>query len=214
MKVYFISGLGADERAFGQLELPGVEPVYLNWIPPLQKESMESYAGRMAEKITEPDPIIIGLSFGGMIAIEIAKQIRVKKLILISSAKGEQELPLFFKMGRYIPLYKLIPIRVNFLTEPFILFFNGVKNKEQKKAIREIINNKTIADFNAWAVDRIVHWKNRTLPANLVHIHGDADKLLPYKYVKADYTIHGGGHFMIVNQAKELSALLQKLIAF
>jgi hypothetical protein len=94
-----------------------------------------------------------------------------------------------------------------------ILFFNGVKNKEQKKAIREIINNKSIGNFNAWAVDSIVHWENKTIPANLVHIHGNADRLLPYKYVKADHTINGGGHFMIVNQAKELSVLLQKLIA-
>ncbi len=111
MKVYFISGLGADDRVFRQLNLPGIEPVYLNWITPIKNESIESYAGRMAEKITESNPVIVGLSFGGMIGMEIAKLIPVKKLILISSAKGEKELPPYFLMGRSVPLYKLFPVR-------------------------------------------------------------------------------------------------------
>ena len=43
MKVYFISGLGADEKAFQLLQLPGVEPVHLNWMPPLKKESIDCF---------------------------------------------------------------------------------------------------------------------------------------------------------------------------
>lgn len=212
MKVYFISGLGADERAFQKLALKNVEPVYLNWIAPLKKESIEAYAKRMAASITEPNPMIIGLSFGGMMAIEIAKIIPVKKLILISSAKGEKELPLFFKAGRYIPLHKLFPSKANFITTPFILFANGVKNEEQRKRVIEIINSSDNENFNRWAVDRIVHWTNKETPAPVVHIHGNADKLLSYRYVKADHTIKNGGHFMIVNQAEEISDLLNKII--
>lgn len=97
MKIYFLSGLGADESVFKALHLPGVERVYLNWIEPLPKESMEAYAQRMANRIAEPNPIIIGLSFGGMMAMEIAKLITVKQLILVSSAKTAKELPPYFR---------------------------------------------------------------------------------------------------------------------
>jgi hypothetical protein len=31
-KVYFISGLGADKRAFSFLDLSFCEPVFINWI--------------------------------------------------------------------------------------------------------------------------------------------------------------------------------------
>jgi len=212
MKVYFISGLGADERAFQSLELNNIEPIYLNWIAPLKRESIESYAKRMAEGITEPNPVIVGLSFGGMVAIEIAKIIAVRKLILISSAKGRNELPPYFRAGRYIPLHKVLPVSGTFLITPIIFYVNNIKNKNQKKILKEIINSSSNKVFIQWAVDRIVNWNNKEKPTNIVHIHGDADKLLPYKYVKADHTIKNGGHFMIVNQAKEISALLNKLI--
>jgi pimeloyl-ACP methyl ester carboxylesterase len=210
-KVYFISGLGADERVFQRLELPGIEQVHLGWLVPQKKETFESYARRMAERITEPEPVIVGLSFGGMLAIEISKIIPVKKLIIISSAKGEKELPSFFKMGRVIPLHKIIPPRITGVTA-FVLFnLLGVKDKVQKQTLKEMVNNCP-EGFVRWAVDTVVHWKNAELTASLVHIHGDADWLLPYKNVQADHTIHNGGHSMIMSRSKEISELLQKLI--
>jgi pimeloyl-ACP methyl ester carboxylesterase len=211
MKVYFISGLGADERVFQRLELPGIEQVHLGWITPLPNETFESYARRMAERITEPEPVIVGLSFGGMLSIEISKIIPVKKLILISSAKGEKELPAFFKTGRIIPIHKIIPPRITGVTAVVLFYLLGVKDKIQKQTLKEMINNCP-AGFVRWAVDTIVHWENKETPANLVHIHGSKDWLLPHKNVYAHYTIHNGGHSMIMSHSEEISVLLQKLV--
>ena len=212
MKVYFISGLGADEKAFQALDLPIVEKIHLHWITPLHKESIESYAKRMAEKIDEKNPVIIGLSFGGMMAIEIAKIITVQKIIIISSAKGKMELPPYFSICRYIPLHKILPIRTISMNEKAMFYIFGTRNEEQKQNLKNIINN-TVEGFNNWAIDSIVKWKNTEIPKNLVHIHGDADKLLPFRYVKADYTISNGGHFMIVNQANDISRIIQNLLS-
>jgi len=52
----------------------------------------------MREKITEPDPVLIGLSFGGIMCTEIAKQIPVEKIIIISSIKHSGELPFWMKV--------------------------------------------------------------------------------------------------------------------
>ena len=212
MKVYFISGLGADEKAFQALVLPGIQPIHLNWFPPLKKENMAVYAKRMSYLITEAEPVIIGLSFGGMMAVEIAKTIPVKKLILISSAKGKQELPPYFTVCRYLPLHKILPLRLISLNTKMMFYIFGTRTEEQKKNLTAIIQN-TNGGFNQWAINQVVHWNNQQTPANLEHIHGSADKLLPCRYVKADHTIQQGGHFMIVNQSKELSALLLKLMA-
>lgn len=211
MKVYFLSGLGADEKAFQALELPDVERVYLNWIVPVKGESIESYAKRMAERIAEPDPIIIGLSFGGMVAIEIAKLIPVKKLILISSAKGKKELPPYFTICRYFPLHRFLPLSLISSNEKMMFYVFGTRNEEQKKNLVAIIKG-SVEGFNKWAINRIVSWRNTETPANVYHIHGNADRLLPYRFVHPDFTITNGGHFMVVNQAKEISGILQKLI--
>jgi hypothetical protein len=39
-KVYFISGLGADERIFQYLNLEGIEPVFIQWLEPFSKEKI------------------------------------------------------------------------------------------------------------------------------------------------------------------------------
>ncbi|MCH5689430.1 alpha/beta hydrolase [Niabella sp. W65] len=53
----------------------------------MPREPYKDYVLRMAEKIQEDNPVIIGVSFGGMVALEIAKIRPVKQVILVSSIK-------------------------------------------------------------------------------------------------------------------------------
>lgn len=203
-KIYFISGLGADESAFVALELPGIERVYLNWMEPLKGERIEQYAFRMAERITEPNPIIVGLSFGGMMAMEIAKLINVQQIILISSAKTRKELPPYFTACRFIPMHRILPLQSIALNTKLMSFFFGARNKLQQEKLKAIIQN-TIRGFNAWAVNEVVNWKNETIQAPVFHLHGNADHLLPHRYLQADVLIEGGDHFMVFHKAKVVS---------
>ncbi len=207
MKVYFLSGLGADATAFQALNLPGVEPVHLDWMNPVSGETIQSYAARMAQRITTPNPMIVGLSFGGMLAVEITKIIPVKQLILVSSAKSFHELPPWFRVCRYLPFHKVLPLRY-ISTHPRIMFhIFGSRNKAQEQQLASIIQN-SLQGFNQWAIDKVVNWRNESTPAQVIHIHGKEDNLLPFRYVSADYTIEKGGHFMIVNNAAEISAII------
>lgn len=81
MNVYFISGLGVDERAFKNIILPENYSVHnIRWIELLEKESLESYSTRLIAQIDQQKPFaLVGLSFGGMIAAEISNQIPVNK---------------------------------------------------------------------------------------------------------------------------------------
>ncbi len=65
-------------------------------------------------------------------------------------------------------------------------------------------------EFNEWAVDQVIRWKNEEIPANLVHIHGTSDRIFPHFYINDAIWIKGGTHFMIVNRAKEISKILMK----
>ena len=112
MKAYFISGLGADKKAFRRIKLPsGYEPVYLDWIPPQKNESLTNYARRFSSLIKNDDAfILIGLSFGGMLASEIARLRRPMKTIIISSLASSSELPWYFKQAGKIGLHKAVPM--------------------------------------------------------------------------------------------------------
>lgn len=210
-KIYIFSGLGVDHRVFDHLDFGDLDITHVKWIKPEFKESLTSYAKRIAEKIVAPDPVLIGLSFGGMLSIEISKLIPVEKVILIASAKTKNELPRGFLMKCLIKLRRFIPQHGFTRPNRIAYWFFGVKAKEEKQLLRDILKDTDPAFFS-WAINGIVNWQNVTLPANCIHIHGDRDRIIPIKNVKADYVIEGGGHFMTVNKAKEIEDIIKSII--
>lgn len=102
-KVYYISGLGADKRAFSFLDLSFCEPVFVDWISPLKKESLKNYALRLRQQINEEHPVVVGVSFGGMLAAEMAKADEQMKVIIIASNKSADEFPAYLRFGKYFP---------------------------------------------------------------------------------------------------------------
>ena len=108
-KVYFISGLGADKRAFSFLDLSFCEPQFIEWIKPLEKESLKSYALRLRKQIPEEHPTVVGVSFGGMLATEMAKEDKLMNVIIIASNKSSAEFPAYLRVGKYLPVYKWLP---------------------------------------------------------------------------------------------------------
>lgn len=210
--VYFISGLGADKRAFTFLDLSFCNPVFIDWIKPEKKETLPQYALRLKEQITDTEPVIVGVSFGGMLASEMALADPSVRAIIISSNKVKKEFPRFLLAGKYVPVYKWIP--VGLLKKGTVLrtAFFGPKGEKQRQVFNAILRDSDFS-FTKWAIEAILHWKNDRKPENVTHIHGTADKLLPYKRVEDDHAIKGGSHLMIMNNAEEISDLLRQLIA-
>ena len=206
--VYFFSGLGADERVFQFLDLSFCKPVFIQWNLPLENESIEDYASRLLEQIKDEAPILIGVSFGGMMAVEVVKLITTEKVILISSAKSKHEIPFYFKAAGKIHAHKFIPTSLlqNFNRINNFLF--GVKTEEEKVLLKSIIQ-ETNPQFLEWAMDKIMHWQNECIPNKLVHIHGSNDKILPINFVKADIMIENGTHFMIVQHSLEIGKIMK-----
>lgn len=210
-KAYFISGLGADKRVFSLLDLSCCEPVFIDWIEPLKNESLQSYALRLRQLIPEISPVIVGISFGGMLVMEMAKADKNIKGIIIASSKTHHEIPAVLRIGNYFPLYKWTPSSVSKYIIRHNTWLLCDKDPAHKKLIREIIATSDMK-FVRWAIGAILHWKNTIVPSNIIHIHGTADKLLPYKLVKADYSIKDGTHVLTLDKHHELSPILKMLI--
>jgi pimeloyl-ACP methyl ester carboxylesterase len=209
--IWCISGLGADEKAFSKLTIEGYELKVIPWLKAVPGEDLVTYAARMSEPITDEDPILMGLSFGGIICSEIAKQRPVKLIILISSIKTAGELPFWLRSVGKLSLHKLFPMRSSKLTAPFQNIFLGVTNAEDKR-IATAYRKASDPLYTRWAIDLIVHWKNDIRHPQLFHIHGTRDRIFPLRYLKADYTVANGGHFMIMNRAGEVSSYINEVL--
>ena len=209
--LYCISGFGADERVFGKLDFADNDVHFIQWKIPEKKESLAHYAERMRQEIVHSNPIVIGLSFGGMMAVEIAKIISTEKIILMSSIATVDEMPFSMKLAGALHVNKFIPLRPSAILAPLENYNLGVRTPEEKKLVSEYRKNINLV-YSAWAIEQILQWKNRWYPENAVHIHGSRDHIFPLKYIRADYVIQGSGHLCLMDKSDEVSKVLQQII--
>jgi pimeloyl-ACP methyl ester carboxylesterase len=193
------------------LEFPGFENVFIPWLRPLKNEAIEEHARRLSAVITEPNPILVGLSFGGILAIEVAKILAGAKLILISSMKTRSEVPYYFRLAGKMQLHRLLPIRLLKWSSPVTYWLFGVRRSAEKKVLKDVLKN-TDSFYLRWAFAQIVNWSNRTVRPEIIHIHGLSDHLLPVRFVKADKKITGGGHLMVMTHAAQVNRLLKEIL--
>lgn len=205
--LYCISGLGADERIFAHLNVPGVNLVHLPWVSHEPKDTIASYAKKMATLIKEETPMILGLSFGGMVAVEITKLRPVKQTILVSSAKSKRELPEFDGSLKFFINHNLIPYRL-FKKPNAILYEKFGAKSEDDKNILNLIMKDTDTHFLGWAFKAMLNWQNIIVPPKIIHIHGTDDKVIPPANITPNYWINNGSHMMIYNRADAINEIL------
>lgn len=212
-KVYLISGLGADRRAFRKLNFPaGLEVVHLDWLPALKNESLPDYAMRLAEKIDTSSPFyLVGLSFGGMLATEISRQLKPIHTFLISSTPTFKELPWYYRMVGALSLQKLLPLALLKKANSIGLKIMGAQSPEERKLLQQLVLDSDPV-FMKWALTCILTWRNLERPANLTQLHGTSDYILPAKYTKPDFTIKGAGHFMVYANATEINSYIESVL--
>ena len=209
--IYCISGLGADERVFSGLQLPGFNIHYIQWILPEKNETIEHYAGRLLSQVTHPDPILIGVSFGGIMCIEMAVQIPTATVIIVSSIRSPAEMPLWMRVSGRLKLNRLLPMRSFRLIQPIENYNLGVKSAVERKMVNDYRKNVDTR-YSNWAVNAILNWKNKKAPERLFHIHGDKDRIFSIKRVRPDYTIALGGHLVIMQQPAEVNACIKAIL--
>lgn len=213
-RIYFVSGLGADERVFQFLEIPEVEKIHIHWIPTIKGESLQNYCQKLIQQIpTVEDSAIVGVSFGGIVAQEIAKLLDFKLVIIISSVKSISEFPWHFRLMRWIRIDKAIPEDKNAISKTHGITEKmfGVQNEKEKKILRAVLDDIDPI-FIKWAIGAMMGWNQKVPEVGLIHIHGDLDKVFPTKNIKNYIKVIGGGHLMLLNRAKEISEIIQSKI--
>jgi len=207
-RIHLISGLGADEKVFSNLDLQGYTTSYVPWLTPHKKERITAYAARMAEQINDPAPVILGVSFGGMMGIEISKLLPVQKLFIVSSIKTVRELPRWMRVVGAMQLNKFLPTKSYKYTEKVDNNRLGVSTAEEKEMVRAYRRNANPV-YVEWAINEVLNWKNDWHPETIVHIHGDNDRIFPVKKIGDAHVLKGGTHMMIYNRASEIASIVR-----
>ena len=212
--VYFMPGLAASSLIFERIDLPQelFEVHLLDWELPIGEESLTDYARRMAQKITDPNPVLIGVSFGGILVQEMAVFLNPQKVIIISSVKSNLEFPRRMKIAKTTKAYKLIPTSIFSNMEKLSAFSFGKSIAQRLKLYERYLSVRDVKYLD-WAIERIVLWDRTQVDKSVVHIHGDADEVFPIQYISDCIVVKGGTHIMILSKYKWLNENLPAIIA-
>ncbi len=213
MNVYLLGGLGADTRVFHKLQWDKhITPIIIDYLQPLPKEPLNNYAQRLLQLINTNQPFaIVGLSFGGWVTMALLQYVHPRHIILISSNATIKELPLHYKLTSIFHLHKLMPVGLGKKLNVVSKIMMGVKQPDNVALLQQIFATSNTA-FTKWAINVIMRSKFETAPSNIVRIHGDKDYILPIKNQKPNYVIKNGGHLIILENATEISAILNSIL--
>lgn len=212
--VYFMPGMAASPKIFENIKLPEdkFEIFFLEWCLPIDNESIKDYAKRMAEHITHQNPVLIGVSFGGVLVQEIAEIIKARKVIIISSVKCNAEFPRRMRFAKKTHVYRLFPTRIMQRVEWLSKIAVGNNMVSRKLQLYEKYLSVRDKKYLDWAFKTIILWDRAVADNKVVHIHGDNDEVFPPKYLNGYIPVKGGTHIMIINKFKWINENLPRII--
>jgi pimeloyl-ACP methyl ester carboxylesterase len=212
--VYLFPGQGSDERLFKHLELPpGCDTVHITYPVPDKHEDLHTYALRFISRIDTTSPfILIGVSLGGMICTELTDTLSPHKTILISSAKSGDELPGRYTFLKQFPIDRVIPPGVIKAGARILQGIVEPDRKNDPETFKSMLKEKDPVYLKR-TVEMITKWDRTSYSDRIVHIHGNKDHTIPVKDVKADYIVEGGSHMMMITRAREINAIIRKILS-
>ncbi|MEM6778670.1 MAG: alpha/beta hydrolase [Planctomycetota bacterium] len=193
-----------QRHAFPQLVVP-------KWPKPQGDDTLDTYSERLAhEWRTSGDIVVGGASFGGIVALHVAKHLDPKAVILIGSIRSPAELPHLVRclrpfaiLARFAPLRLLklccLPLHLS-IARRLVPHLHGLARQFQ--GCDPVVFR--------WSLARILDWSSTpTANCPTFQIHGERDFVLPRRYTNPDRVIRGGGHVISLTHPSQVTEFIQ-----
>lgn len=203
-RVYLIPSPDMKQRAIDLMRLDNHEIIALT-LPQIDENStLQNIAVHLRNQIEDQSPFLLGVCFGSVLALVLAKEIPAKKIVTVSSPRCSQDIPKLHKIAGYA--FLLAP------TWPIALAGRSL-NYTLKKILKTQIHIPRIwlkAKQNKFIVRCLLCPSMTSETFSAHHIHGDKDWLFPLIKKEGVTFIHGGGHFLMTEKPKSLLKAIDK----
>lgn len=206
-------GLAANPTIFEMIKLPEdkFKIHWLDWLLPKPQESLVDYSARLCKRVKHENPVLIGVSFGGIIVQEMAQLMKVQRVIIISSVKCDKELPRRMRFAKCTKVFRILPTSLARHVDAFEKLAVGDFAKKRAKLYKKYLSITDIRYLD-WAIERMVCWERPEPYPGVIHIHGDKDEIFPFKYIEGCIKVPDGTHIMIINRFRWFNEHLENII--
>lgn len=213
MTLYVISGLGADFSVLRRIHFPSnVKVKFLPWIIPQKNERWEDYIQKMAQQIDRSEPFsLLGYSFGGILAQEIAARLPAEKVIILGSPRHHRETSKLVRLGQITRLPTVLPT-IFYGEKGSQLYFRLRRLATGKKSTIGVYFQVRDAYYLKWSVEKILKWRAPAIP-KVIQILAGRDLLFPASRAHPDYVIPRATHLFPVTHSAEVSVILAEIFS-
>lgn len=213
-RLILFSGMGGDARLMRPLRVPGVEQLTPEHVEPLDGETLADHARRVADGhgIDAAD-VVGGASFGGMIAAEIARQRKVRGLVLLGSCTQPSRLPASYRFVE--KLQPLIPDQLLALrTLRLLVRARFAPTTEEAMdtliAMARDCPPRQLREFARMTMD----WEGADrVDCPVLALHGDGDAIIPPGAAREGHIVlKNAGHSFTLTHADETSAHIARFV--
>lgn len=214
-RIIMVPGMGADGRLFGPQQAAGlpIEPAPM--VMPHRGDDIPTYAARVRDALDLSGSYAVGgVSFGGMVACELAQICRPRFLLLIASCRGGRAIPTYYHVAEWLSRLLPSPIiqRRCMASSRFMAKLEHL-NLEQYHLIRDMSISLPVP-FLRRVGRMILRWKGpAAFPCPVHQLHGEKDRIIPLNRVTPDTVVPGGGHLINLTHASIVNAYIQRILA-
>jgi len=204
--------MGADERLFGPQHAHGFDFEVPHMPIPEPGDDMPAYAARVRGLLALDGPCVIGgVSFGGMLACELAALCPARCVLLIASCPSRSAIPRYYWLAERVS--RFLPdglIRRRCVASSRLLARLESLNHQQYRLIRDMSIDVPVL-FLRRVGRMILRWDGApSLSCPRYHIHGQLDRVIPLKGNKPDEIVPDGGHLINLTHADQVNRFIER----
>lgn len=198
-QLIFFSGIGADERLLEPQLRAFPELIVPPWLMPGESESISHYAQRWAARLPLREPFYLGgISFGGLVALEMARYVRPTGVFLLSSCRNAKYINGLYRLALLAP--SVVP---RWLTRAVISTFGGPGltwheglDAQSSELITRIAKSP-VMPIVEWGGRQMATWRlNVKLTCPIHQIHGALDTAIYPQPRQTDLLVPDGRHLV------------------
>ena len=207
--------MGADERLLGPQRDHGFVFEAPRLPVPELGDDLPRYARRMRDRLGLTGSCAVGgVSFGAMVALEMARICPARRVIMIAGCRSGSSLPRRYHVLEW--LSRLLP--------------DGVLDRRRETACRRMAQAEDLDDAGfelirdmargtpiellRRASRMILCWRGPlSMPCLVHHIHGDSDPIIPIEGVTPDEVVSGGGHLINLTHAPQVNRFIERCLS-
>lgn len=201
---FMLPGLGADHRVFEEQirDFPHLRTP--SWIRPRDRETLTEYAERFARWLNlQPGSVIGGSSFGGMVALEMARRPWVREnlagIVLISACRSRHAISTSFRYQAWLANHSSDKaLRKRLLKQADRAgIVEGLGRRYRNRLIE--MARRADLDFHRWAMRESCRWhfngpEVEYSDVPILHVHGRHDRTIPMISGEPTVLLDGGHH--------------------